>query len=501
MIFRSRRFRRPPRSFLHPHSRFSQLCLALLVFFLLDAYLIVTRLPNPIRTITPPYSAIGSSDGKSSGPEPVPSSSQDPASTKKVGEAGEKESSSSDVEDDAAFSGSRPKHGNPNNETIFIAAIFRGSEPILRENWSPALVSLVKHLGPKSVYVSIIESGSWDGTKAALMDLDRMLGEVGVEREIDLGIDHEAQIEELKHGPVEGKVRNGWLYTGGKDVESGWGMRRIPHLARLRNKAMKPLLRMWDEGKGRKFDRVLWINDFVFTTTDVTTLLSTNSHSYAAACALDFAYPSQYYDTFALRDSLGRKTASLSWPYFYSPHSLRALQRNEAVPVQSCWNGMVVFDAQAWYPSPHNGGRAGNGDAEFQGLKFRGVSDSLARRHVEGSECCLIHSDNPLRETKGIFVNPNVRVAYRRNVYEAVNASGGWPGKREAIAGMWRVRVGWATEWWLGWVERGRVRRRIGAWVAEGRGGGDGSEKREEMGVECLINEMQVLYQGGWKHL
>ncbi|RAL66182.1 hypothetical protein DID88_005854 [Monilinia fructigena] len=90
---------------------------------------------------------------------------------------------------------------------------------------------------------------------------------------------------------------------------------------------MEPLLKVWDEGRGRKFDRVLWINDVVFTTTDVTTLLSTNSRSYAAACALDFSYSSQYYDTFALRDSLGRKSASLSWPYFYASQSLSALKR------------------------------------------------------------------------------------------------------------------------------------------------------------------------------
>lgn len=136
---------------------------------------------------------------------------------------------------------------------------------MLRQNWSPALISLVKHLGPKNVYVSVLESGSWDGTKAALMDLDKVLGEVGVERTIDLGMDREAQLEELKHVPAEGEDRNGWLYTGRKESESGWEMRRIPYLARLRNKAMEPLLKIWDEGRGRRFDRVLWINDVVFT--------------------------------------------------------------------------------------------------------------------------------------------------------------------------------------------------------------------------------------------
>lgn len=185
---------------------------------------------------------------------------------KRVGGEGNQEPSFfSDVESRQAFQGSVPQMGNPNNETIFIAAIFRKSEIMLRENWSPALVSLVHHLGPQNVYVSIIESGSWDGTKAALVDLDGILGEAGVERTIELGMDRLAQLEELKHVPEEGQDRTGWLYTGRKESESGWEMRRIPYLARLRNRAMEPLLKVWDEGRGRKFDKILWINDVVFT--------------------------------------------------------------------------------------------------------------------------------------------------------------------------------------------------------------------------------------------
>ncbi|KAI9647286.1 hypothetical protein NHQ30_003669 [Ciborinia camelliae] len=356
MAFLPRRYLRPLRSPLHPQSRLHNLWLAFLVLFLLDAFWIIISLPNPIRAITPPYSAIESSDLTPNGHEPPSLPNQNNVSTMRVVGVGES-SSSHGIKNDQASLGSRPKVGKANNETIFIAAIFRRSELMLRQNWSPALISLVQHLGPQNVYVSIVESGSLDGTKAALMDLDGMLNEVGVKRTIDLGIDQAAQLEELKHVPEEGEDRSGWLYTGKNESETGWEMRRIPYLARLRNKAMEPLLRMWDEGKGRKFDKVLWINDVVFTTTDVTTLLSTNNYSYAAACSLDFSHPSQYYDTFALRDSLGLKTASISWPYFYASQSLDALKRNEAVPVKSCWNGMVVFDAEAWYPSLTNGGR------------------------------------------------------------------------------------------------------------------------------------------------
>ena len=57
-------------------------------------------------------------------------------------------------------------------------------------------------------------------------------------------------------------------------------------------------------------------------------------------------------------------------------------------------------------------------------LTFRGVPDSLVSQHVEGSECCLIHADNPLSRTKGVWVNPYVRVAYSGSTYESVHPHG-----------------------------------------------------------------------------
>jgi hypothetical protein len=145
---------------------------------------------------------------------------------------------------------------------------------MLRKNWTEALLALATHLGPHNIYVSVVESGSMDDTKGALVDLDGMLRDAGVERTIELGIDLEGQLAELARFPGEGEDRSGWLFTGRKEKsESGWEMRRIPYLAKLRNRAMEPLLRVWDEGRGRKFDKVLWINDVVFTVRHVFLLL------------------------------------------------------------------------------------------------------------------------------------------------------------------------------------------------------------------------------------
>ena len=158
---------------------------------------------------------------------------------------------------------------------------------------------------------------------------------------------------------------------------------------------------------------------------------------------------------------------------------------------------MIVFDSTPFYADPP--------------LSFRGISDDLAKEHVEGSECCLIHADNwRLREQNGVWVNPNVRVSYDLTTYENVNPGAGredvlggegrqkWPGKWEAVSGVWSNRrarwVGWAR----GWSEALVVKRRLQKWIEKGEVLG---EEREEKGVECLVNEMQVLFENGWQHV
>ncbi|KAF2839601.1 glycosyltransferase family 69 protein, partial [Patellaria atrata CBS 101060] len=222
--------------------------------------------------------------------------------------------------------------------------------------------------------------------------------------------------------------------------------------------------------------KVIWLNDIVFTTQDILTLLSTNFGDYAAGCSLDFAKPPLYYDTFALRDIDGYKTATQTWPYFQSSTSRRALISNRAVPVQSCWNGMVVMNAQPFYAADP--------------LKFRGIPDSFAELHLEGSECCLVHADNPLSASRGVWLNPNVRVDYNPKAYDIVNASPGepWPSPRTRINGSWYNR-------WCRWT--GAPRRILEGFVVTWRL----RKWKSEAGANCLINEMQVLIENGWKHL
>lgn len=216
---------------------------------------------------------------------------------------------------------------------------------------------------------------------------------------------------------------------------------------------------------------------------DIVTLFETRDGEYAAACSMDYKSPPTYYDTFALRDDFGLKTVSLYWPWFQSPTSRASALRNEPVQVASCWNGIVVFDAAPFYAS--------------KPLEFRGIADSLADYHLEGSECCLIHADNYLSAQKGVWLNPNVRVGYSVNAYNKIKRDH-FPTAFWTVVGAWVDR---ANSWRVAVqtsLEARVVRKRLEAWMAETPAG---ESRRYEPGEACLINEMQIMWSNGWKHL
>ncbi|KAM3085729.1 hypothetical protein ACMFMG_002794 [Clarireedia jacksonii] len=366
------------------------------------------------------------------------------------------------------------------NERIFIASMHWNNELIIRSHWGAAVLDLVRYFGVENVYISIVESGSWDDTKGALRDLDAELEKLGVERSIELlestHRDEVIRIPELNE--------EGWILTSRNRKE----MRRIPYLAKIRNRVMEKLEHLAErtDGQGkRSFDKVLWLNDVIFTTEDVVTLLATREGNYAAACAVDFSKPPKFYDTFALRDISGEKPITETWPFFLAAASRNAMKSSSPIPVKSCWNGIVVFEADAFYKNPS--------------LRFRGIPDSLARHHLEGSECCLIHADNNLSVTRGVWLNPNVRVSYNAQADEVVSSRAGrWPGKREVVQGTWSNRLARWTQFLKRYTERLVVERRVRLWRSEAQQ--TGQEVNEE-GIYCIVNEMQVLVENGWAHV
>ena len=136
-------------------------------------------------------------------------------------------------------------------QKVFIASIHWNNEPILRSNWNLAVLDLVDYFGPENVYISIYESGSWDQSKDALRSLDKSLEEKGVRRAVKLN--ETTHADELKQPATDG-----WIQTPRGRNE----LRRIPYLSRLRNLALEPLNSL---GNSTKFDKILFLNDVVFT--------------------------------------------------------------------------------------------------------------------------------------------------------------------------------------------------------------------------------------------
>ena len=200
---------------------------------------------------------------------------------------------------------------------------------------------------------------------------------------------------------------------------------------------------------------------------------------------MDFGrYPS-YYDTFALRDEMGEKTASLYWPWFMSPVARATTRLAEPVKVFSCWNGMVLFNSAPFYAEPP--------------LRFRGIEDSLADMHLEASECCLIHADNVLSsaQDKGVWLNPNVRVAYKVETYHNVK-SNRFPGPIATVIGAWANRLSRFKRAVQSSLENRVILNRLAQWRSEAP---YGKPHRTEAGAPCLINEQQIMWMNGWRHL
>ena len=113
------------------------------------------------------------------------------------------------------------------------------------------MLDLVDYFGAENVYVSVYESGSWDDSKQALRVLDNDLERKGVRRTV--------RLNETTHADeMQQPATDGWIQTPRGKTE----LRRIPYLSKLRNLALEPLN---DSLDGARFDKVLFLNDVVFT--------------------------------------------------------------------------------------------------------------------------------------------------------------------------------------------------------------------------------------------
>ncbi|KAF2437134.1 hypothetical protein EJ08DRAFT_602097 [Tothia fuscella] len=310
----------------------------------------------------------------------------------------------------------RPPHytgSNPNNEKVFIAANIVDVD-LIKGPWGKAVIELVDLLGSENVFLSIYENDSGEATTLALQELGR-----SVKCKTAIISDH----IDLDSFPSVQILPNNHL------------VKRIQYLAQVRNMAIEPLNSAnTDMGP---FDKLLFINDVVFSPADAADLLfATNigkdgRTQYHAACAMDFINPFKFYDTFATRDSEGYGAGVPFYPWFSKAGS--GISRSDvqagkdAVRVKSCWGGMTAFEAK-WFA--RNNSSSETNSVGMTPIQFR-ASEEL---FWDASECCLVHADLSAMASLhpqgwrdgnefdgGFYINPYVRVAYDERTFGWLN--------------------------------------------------------------------------------
>lgn len=355
------------------------------------------------------------------------------------------------------------------NHTVFIASIHRDSAPRLHSTWTDAVVRLAQHIGPDNVYFSAVEAYSADATKVELLQLQKKLDDAQIGNSVVLGSSIFQLEDQASDQPMPRERRPGWIWNPEADR---YALRSIPLRATVRNQALQPLKEL--EQEGRRFDKILWIeDDVVFEVEDVVDLLNTRGGNYAAACALSFGdYPRLNYST-SLRDDQGHSPTSSRWPWFRSSSSRSAVHHSEPIPLDSCWGGLTVLDSAPFYgESP---------------LEFRALDDRLAGSHIEASETCLLHADNPV-SPKRVWMNPLVRVASSVRNYSTLKAA--FPSWSTAVTGSWVNRLSRVTSQFSLGSAQGDIRSRVQEWSHKVP---KGNPERYEPGVSCLRDDVQIV--------
>ncbi|ROW03597.1 hypothetical protein VPNG_07170 [Cytospora leucostoma] len=313
-----------------------------------------------------------------------------------------------------------PGCANPFREKVFISvSLYDKKGHLAGGRWGETMLELIQLLGPENTFLSIYENDT-PGGEAALWELEKKVP-----------CNHEIVYE--PHVPLT-DFANITMPDGNER------MKRLSYLSEMRNRALRPLDRIREDGGDEQFDKVLFLNDIAFNAFDAAQLLfNTNlgadgrSH-YLSVCGLDYNNPFLFYDLYAQRDAEGFSNGLPIFPIFSTAGQglSRAdmLAQKDAVRATACWSGIVAMQARyvqnldASLPTPDFeavGAHTIDPDSPAPveaPVRFRYEPEIF----VDACECCLFLADVSTAARKdhaaeqGVFVNPYVRVAYDESV-------------------------------------------------------------------------------------
>ncbi|PVZ96586.1 hypothetical protein BB558_007489 [Smittium angustum] len=243
------------------------------------------------------------------------------------------------------------------------------------------LLRVFEYLGPQNIYFSLYENGSFDSSKYILSMFKVTLDKLGIRNTVVLN---------KTTRPIN--------------------THRIEYLAKVRNKAIEPL--ETESLNGRKYDKIVFMNDVVFCRNDILELLYQSEHQQSdVTCPLDFDTGTSnnntiyFRDTWVARDLNGDSfEKSLNRIVSHKP-SMERFRNNLPFQVQCCWNGAVVLNAKPFY-EPIN-------------LKFR--RSNIKQNECSASECSLMCNDFWQNGFRRIVTVPRVLLTYQMKHFELLD--------------------------------------------------------------------------------
>jgi hypothetical protein len=398
-------------------------------------------------------------------------------------------------------SGTGGKSGcaNPRKEQVFISvSLFDPKGTIANGSWGEYLLELIHLIGEDNVFLSIYENDSGDAGAEALEGLRKRVpckNSIVDEEHVDY--------EEFPHITMPDGAQR---------------LKRLAYLSEMRNRALYPIDKYTPEEGIIEYDKILFLNDALFQPLDAAHLLfSTNlgedgKTHYLSACSLDYDKdPFLLYDLYAQRDLEGFSNGIPLFPYFTSAGQgisrANILAQTDAVPVKSCWAGMVAMQARwvqnlnntlpskDWQTIGHHVIDPNNPHNVTAPVRFRYEPELF----MDACECCLFLADvstvaeNAQEADTSVFVNPYVRVLYDEGTFKWEKFFRRWERLLVVPQTIITYLIKFPTHNPHRLVQEGE---RFGEEIYTAKDGWKMVERTGRNGMFCGVREMQLIVEG-----
>lgn len=275
---------------------------------------------------------------------------------------------------------------HPND--VFVAANLYNNEEILGF-FLPELIKFASSTKARGaqVFISLYENGSVDKTKLMLEAYRNDLDVAGISHRIVISNETTWRSREADH------------------LHALTSTNRIEYMAALRNRLLEPL----EEFDGNN-TQILFLNDVLISSEDMTRLIETEEYDYDAVCAFDFS-GGTLYDTWVTRDAHGEILSSF-YPYVKDGAARDHLDQGLPFNVYSCWNGAVAFPASLFTQNKIRFRSWTENESRSPNPVSTGSVGKYGLKACRASECILIFKDLWMLGKSKIMINPAIRVMY-----------------------------------------------------------------------------------------